>query len=166
MRASRPTAPAGLTSSGLISISAISGCAAATRESAAAASAAARTSTGARPRAPVSTPGAAEGEQELLELVGARRREREADVVEQLGVDAAEPDEDERAEARVAPAADDQLDAAARVDDRLDREAVGREPLVHVGRGRGDGRIVARGRARPRPRPTCAAGRAPSATTG
>ena len=72
MRASRPTAPAGVTSNGLISISAISGCAAATRESAAAASAAARTSTGSPAARSGQHARAAQGEQQLLELV--RRR--------------------------------------------------------------------------------------------
>ena len=166
MRASRPTAPAGEASSGLISISAISGWAAATRESAAAASAAARTSTGARPRAPVSTPAPRSGAETGLELVGRRRRERDPDVAEQLGVDAAEADEDERAEARVAAAADDQLDAARRVDEPS-RPSIPREPAARACpqpprrplRRR-------RGRARRRPRPTCGAARAPSARPG
>ena len=42
---------------------------------------------------------------------GVDRREADRDVVEDLGEDPAEPDEDERPERRIAPAADDQLDA-------------------------------------------------------
>ena len=40
------------------------------------------------------------------------RRETDRDVVEHLGEEPAEPDHDERPEGRVAPAAEDQLDAA------------------------------------------------------
>ena len=61
---------------------------------------------------------------------------------EELGVDAAEADEDEGAEAWVASTADDQLDAASRVDERLDRVALRRQALVHVGRGGRDRCVV------------------------
>ena len=64
---------------------------------------------------------APERAQEILELVGARRRERNGNVTKQLGVDAAEADEHEWPEARIAAAADDQLDATCARDERLHR---------------------------------------------
>ena len=91
----------GGTSSGLISISARSGRDAARRESAATASAAARHVHGrSSPRAGQDRR-AAERADELLGLRRVDGSERHRGVVQQLRVDAAEADEDDRAEARI-----------------------------------------------------------------
>ena len=95
-------AVAAVTSSGLISISAISGCSAATRESAAAARAAAPTSTGGRPRAPSRSGATAQRAEERLGRLLRHRRERDGDVLDDLRVEAARADEQDRPEARVA----------------------------------------------------------------
>ncbi len=111
-RASRPSAPSAVTSNGLISISAISGCSAATRESAAAARAAARTSTrraararrrgaapreasGGAPRPPPRVPGAS----------------ATATSAHDLGVQPPRAHEQDGPEAAVPLRADDQLEA-------------------------------------------------------
>ena len=118
----------------MISISAISGWRQASSESRAATSAAARTSSGLRPRAPVSRP-APEGRGRALELIGHSGRERRRDVPQNIGEDAAEADEHERAETGIASTPDDQLGAGGDVDHLLDREARRRKPGLHLCQG-------------------------------
>ncbi len=112
-RASSAQAPDGVTSSGLTSSSAISGCAAATREIVATAAAAASRSTAGRPRTPRRSGGAAQRLEQAPRRRLVDRCEGERGVLEHLDERAAEADEHDRAEARVLAGADDQLDAVA-----------------------------------------------------
>ena len=121
IRASSPSAPSGVASSGLISISAISGCSAATRESAAAARGGGadvhrRPAAGAvqKRRHP-------ERAQERLGGGLGHRRERDGDVLDDLRVETARADEQDGPEARVALGADDQLEPGGERRHRLDR---------------------------------------------
>ena len=127
MRASRPTAPSGVTSKGLTSTSAISVCAAAKRESAAAARAAARRSTGGRPRPPANSC-APRNESRSRSAVFSSSGASAVCTSLKSRVDAAEADERQRPEALVAPTADDDLHPLAQRRHALQGEAVLAEP--------------------------------------
>ena len=120
-----------------------------------------RTPSGAGQQAP--RRGASAG---VLELVGAGGRERDRDVVEELCVDAAEADEDERAEAWIAAAADDQLDAARRSGRASRPRSPSGASRSCMSRAAAATPRRRRARARRHPHPTCAAARAPSARRG
>ena len=64
------------------------------------------------------------------------RRQPDGDVLERLRIDAAQADQRDRPEPRIAAGADDQLDALAERRHPLDRELRRGEPLLHVARGR------------------------------
>ena len=99
-----------MTSSGLISISWRFARDAATCESADAAAQPPRGRAAAVPR-PLEQRRGAQRPDEPLGFVGRDRGERDRDVGEDLGVEAAHPDEQHRAEARVPTSTDDQLDS-------------------------------------------------------
>ena len=131
-RASSATAPSGRARSGLTSSSDSSGWAAATRESAATASAQARRSMGGRPRAP-SRSGAPRSERSSSSATPASTgASATATSPERLGEHAPEPDEHERAEARLPAGAGDQLDAVVERRHRLDGERRRGEPRDQV----------------------------------
>ena len=110
-RIERDGAARGVTSRGLTSSSAISGCAAIALPSATTARAAAVTSTAGRPRTPSSTAAVRSERSRRSAAAEIERRERERGVAQRLDQDPAQADQHDGAEARVARRADDELDA-------------------------------------------------------
>ena len=103
--------------------------------------------------------GAAQALEPAFDLGDRDGRQHDGDVVEHLGQDAAQPDEHGRAEHRVAPAADDQLDPGR--GHGLDEQPADRDPRpsgggAQVGDRRLDRRLVRQRRAPRRRRRSCA----------
>ena len=166
IRASRAVAPDGVTSSGLISSSAISGWAAAYSLRRATVRAAAAMSTPDAAAVLAEQRRSAQPHQHAGRLGLVDRRERDLDVAQHLGGGTAHADQDGRAEARIPPGADDQLDTAAQVGHLLDRERrrveLGDQPFVRLE----ERRTGLQARPRRRLRRICAAGPSAFRTKG
>ena len=125
-----------MTSRGLTSSSAISGCAAIASPRATTARAAAPDVDGGPAAHAVQHGRGAQRAQQALGGGGVERRQGEGGVAQRLDQDPAQADQDDGAEARVARRADHELDAVAHVGRALDEEQLRREAPGHLGRGR------------------------------